>query len=730
MTTNMLIAPFKTGLQTDLEPWIAPPDSFEILDNAHLKHGFIQKRSGYQLFANLKPMGATVGGGINDITQTDPAIVTTVGAHGLTTGDLVYIAAVGGMTELNNKIFEVTYVSADKFSININATVLTAYTVGGTVTPIDSSTDRVMGITQYIDASNTYTSLAFNARRAYSYDFPTNLYVQLDTADIFTGMDETDFIWSTNWQNSSGSNKLYFTNGLKRDPIDPTVNPSKNGIRTYDSTVSTTATADFTSSLGGTRTIIGGKLIFTLGQRLIVLNVFEYDSATVLSYNYPQRARWCAKQVPTNWNDTVAGGGGYADAATGDHIISARALQNQIIVFFTNSIWSLVATSDPNRPFRWQKINSFRACGGKMASVGYDRYVVALGNRGITATDGVETRRVDDQISDFVDDAINQTQFKKVFCERSYKNKRWWTLYNDTDYTDDENNSALIYDDDSAGYSTYTINMNCLGYGSKTQDNTLDDFTIANGFFTKDDAGNILEKELKDYGENDLLSYWQQNEQRFLGGDINGSVFTLEDSSSDDGNEITTTLFTAGWNPFKEEKSKCVMPYIDILIDTDIYTTAVVEFYVDNEPTAYAYQNIDFLPDLKFIARISSITKANPANVEAFNHGLSTGDVVYIYGVNGMNQINSGSTGTSYTITVVDGDNFTLDGINSSAFSAYTDSGSIYFYPFYKTKTWKRIFAGGTGYQHRLKFIATGNQDPFKIHAFQPTFKRRGNREI
>ena len=84
-----LIAPFQTGLETDVQPWIAPEDSFSILDNVHIDHGYLEKRSGFRIFAQTLPSAATVV--INAITQANPGQVTTAAAHGYSTGNVVYI---------------------------------------------------------------------------------------------------------------------------------------------------------------------------------------------------------------------------------------------------------------------------------------------------------------------------------------------------------------------------------------------------------------------------------------------------------------------------------------------------------------------------------------------------------------------------------------------------------------------------------------------------------------
>ncbi len=625
--TPMVIAPFATGLDTDLEPWLAPPDSFTSAINVHVHHGFLQKRSGYRLFGTL-----------------------------------------------------------------------------------DNGT-RVLGILRYLDSTGTKLNLAFDTLNAYLYDSVGHVYNILDSPNEIMSGGEYDYLWGVNWQSSNVVNRLYFTNGIAWNGMGGA--NARDGIRYFESS-SPTVTTLFTPSTGGGNTIYGGKLLFTLGQRLIILNT--YENAGVSTENFPQRARWCAKQDPTNWDDTVAGGGDFADAATGDQIVSAQALQNQIIVFFTNSVWSLLPTADPNKAFRWVRLNSFRACDGKMASVAFDRFAVAIGIRGITATDGTETQRIDKRILDFTINEINFAEFQKVFCFRSYETLRWWTLY--ARQESEENNSALIYDDESRAYTTYDISLNCLGYGNAQYDYGLNDFTVLNN----------LDYSLMDMGDDTLQDwYWDEQQDILLGGDTVGNIYQLEIGSQDIDQDIDAEFFTAGWNPYQSEGRESQMSYIDFYVDTDKLTHGTVEFYVNDQDTPYVSQGITFLPNLSFVSLVGDISQDNPANVNAPQHGLSTGNTVYIYGVMGMDVINSGN---GYTITVVDGDNFTLDGIDSSAFSAYTGGGGVYLREFYQTKTWIRAYGGGVGYLHRVKVILKGGEKPFRIHGIKPYFRPLGKRTI
>ena len=79
-------------------------------------------------------------------------------------------------------------------------------------------------------------------------------------------------------------------------------------------------------------------------------------------------------------------------------------------------------------------------------------------------------------------------------------------------------------------------------------------------------------------------------------------------------------------------------------------------------------------------AQISGITQANPAQVTTTEeHALTTGDLVTLQDVAGMTQVNDTATGTwrPYQVSVVDVNNFTLDGIDSTGYGAYTSGGIV-----------------------------------------------------
>ena len=71
---------------------------------------------------------------ITAATQANP-VALTIAAHGYTTGDVVQIDSVLGMTQLNGKMYTITVVDANTITLNaVDGTAFTAYTSAGTTT--------------------------------------------------------------------------------------------------------------------------------------------------------------------------------------------------------------------------------------------------------------------------------------------------------------------------------------------------------------------------------------------------------------------------------------------------------------------------------------------------------------------------------------------------------------------------------------------------------------------
>ena len=71
---------------------------------------------------------------VTAVTQANPGVVTTLSAHGFSTGDEVGFLNIGGMTQLNGNGYTITVVNTTTFSLNSTDTsAFTTFTAGGKV---------------------------------------------------------------------------------------------------------------------------------------------------------------------------------------------------------------------------------------------------------------------------------------------------------------------------------------------------------------------------------------------------------------------------------------------------------------------------------------------------------------------------------------------------------------------------------------------------------------------
>jgi hypothetical protein len=164
--SNLVIANFNTGFETDKAPFLINNDAFPEINNAYIWRDRVKKKRGVSLLGRLQRMltnqvlgvsdgaGSFTGnilsilsleansslvvssitvygsGNITAVTQANPAQVTSAN-HNLTTGNMVTISGVVGMTQLNGNTYTITVVDANNFTLGIDSTGFTAYVSGG-----------------------------------------------------------------------------------------------------------------------------------------------------------------------------------------------------------------------------------------------------------------------------------------------------------------------------------------------------------------------------------------------------------------------------------------------------------------------------------------------------------------------------------------------------------------------------------------------------------------------
>lgn len=90
---------------------------------------------------------------------------------------------------------------------------------------------------------------------------------------------------------------------------------------------------------------------------------------------------------------------------------------------------------------------------------------------------------------------------------------------------------------------------------------------------------------------------------------------------------------------------------------------------------------------------ITGLTAANPGVVTAVGNGYSNGDIIYVSGVGGMTQVND----RAFVVTAAATDAWTMKGVKTTNYSAYTSGGNGYKVTLTKVAEVTNISIGGGG---------------------------------
>lgn len=135
LPTYQLTKKYTTGAVSELRAIKKPIAGALIYRNAVL-----QGSATVDITTGIVTIPATVTRNITAITKANPGVVTS-NAHGFTNGQIVYIAGVNGMTQVNSLAFTVGGVTTDTFTLGVNTTAYGTYTSGGTASlysqPVD-----------------------------------------------------------------------------------------------------------------------------------------------------------------------------------------------------------------------------------------------------------------------------------------------------------------------------------------------------------------------------------------------------------------------------------------------------------------------------------------------------------------------------------------------------------------------------------------------------------------
>lgn len=503
---RFLIAPFKTGLETDLRAWMIMDDAFTTLQNAYVFRGRVRKRFGGQLTGTGAPNSTLAP----FFSRVSVPVGTTDGAGALAgsvpTGS---VKKLGQLFVIGTQIYTVNNDTPGPQNMLQDGTTTTAtydVTTGNFVfvgaPPLEIvyfyPAEPIMGLTQYGEgAVNNQPAFAFDTR--FAYVFTGSFWVRSGTGvtPIWHG-NNTNFFWTVTWEGLNDTltalkRAMFVTNFHIVNPNGAVDATNDDPLWYFDNTLVTPWVKYIPIFLTDGSYVASARLIFVYHDRLVLLNTIEFSVGANTNTNYQARARWSwvGSVFATNaWleqNQTGYGGAAYSDAYTTEAIISANFVKDRLIVFFERSTWELAYTGNQAEPFRWYKINTELGSEATFSSVPFDKEILTIGNTGVHACNGANVQRIDNLIPDEIFEFKDPQNFvnriagiRDFFVEMVY-----WTFPSVSENLNNTYpNSILVYN-----YKTgsWALNDDCItawGYFEQQAGLTWQDAT-----FTWEEAG-------------------------------------------------------------------------------------------------------------------------------------------------------------------------------------------------------------------------------------------------
>lgn len=299
-------------------------------------------------------------------------------------------------------------------------------------------------------------------------------------------------------ENNDGSDipapTAYISGGLLLTPYTSSLgylgNGTGDGIRYHTGST----WVNFQPPITATTTLVGGLMIIPYRQRLVVLNTVEGNSLSPnLNTRFPQRARWSQNgsvfaHAPTpisqtvdsrSWRSDIFGRGGFNDAPTSESIVTAEFVRDTLIVYFENSTWRLRYTGNEYLPFVWERANTELGSKSTFSVIGFDKGVMAIGERGIVASDGIDTNRIDERTPDSVFAINNVAQGpERVVGIRDYTERLLYWAYPDWSIGTEPkyNNRLFAFNYVEGTWAIFQDSYTALGRLHPNQDRTWASF--------------------------------------------------------------------------------------------------------------------------------------------------------------------------------------------------------------------------------------------------------------
>lgn len=750
-----LIANYATGLDKRLQPWLIPDDAQEQLFDGYVYRGTMSKREGYNYFAIGERGGATyresrivhtltavaLTGAINGVNKTFTLAATAQIARGsvvVTGSNPVQVLTdngVGGFTGAGTGT--INYITG-AISVTFTAAPIAASTVTATYSFMPGN--PVMMVANFITATNIKELIVADTQYVNRYNSTLNILQDITTTP-YTGNKFQFFTW-VNYASATSVPRLLFSN-------------NKDVIQQYDGAV----VGPYVYTLAGVATLTCSFMV-DMKDRLILLRTTENGVI------FPKRIRISGTGANSDVFDTSATGAGFIDIPDGTWIQGASFNRDDLIIFTEASTWVLKYTGNDTTPFVLDKIDESRGSDATFSAITYLNRTSAASKRGLIISDGYRVERQDAAIPDFSYNEVDGANFALCFAGTVDADRDHYLIYPPAGQDTSKRILTTNYDEDN--YSIYRLPLSCMGTYITAFTITWNDLLIYPNWASFAAA----------YGDWNSFSY-NSGAPFSIGGGQNGEIWRLSVTESEDNPvriynitvidpvtiEVTTDYNNYSLNLDDQEKGADYIfltaivgmqeinnqqfPIVSIInrntFRLDV-STAVVQAtsftpyvsggraqrvipfsalfkkfnpFVDQDRKVrcgWLYMYVDSTgTDLQRNIVIDGITQANPCVVSTeVAHELHTGDQVTFFGIGGMTQLN----GTVAFITVLSPTSFSLNGIDSTAYGAYTSGGYVGVQE--QAKMSIDIIVNDVGHKTQLNNLS---QDPYQGNMTNMTFE-------
>ena len=355
-------------------------------------------------------------------------------------------------------------------------------------------------------------------------------------------------------------------------------------------------------------------IMIPYNRRLVLFNTRETTNNGTTYTDHNQRARWSKTASETRWRADIGGEGSSLDAATNESIISAAMLRGVVIVAFERSIWLLETTGYASIPFRWRRLAGNLEINSLLGTIVTEEMVYFVGCGGIYGCDGVRVKRVDMKIPDFTNDNLALTYVNNCCSAYDMKIEQGLISYTAIDETSHVNTRMLVLGVDDGWFSEYDYGMYALGRYTHNSGTTWAELYAR----TKTWDTEVIS------GKTWAEIYQQAKEDLVLGGNSEGYVYTVNDTSASTNNvkEVEKyynfTIRSKKYSPFVQAGEKTSWGYLDMLVDRTDFAACKVRIFTGESDGVTAEKLVTFQSDKiqdKIWKRV--ITK-NTANAHGF----------------------------------------------------------------------------------------------------------------